>query len=1123
MKKLLLTMKTSLFLFGVGLIVMTSPVHADDIEIYGIADANNPPVNVLFVFDLSGSMNLNIDGTALARKTGEPSRYDILKQALTNVLAKNKDISNLRIGLSWFSHYASGIRWPITGIRDDISGRDPSIPAGTYETWEYLPHAFESFGTINDRWKTRMVPALLEAAYYYRGEKVWRGAREPEFWHVNKKKFTWGSKYSAHFSSYEPSATALSSPYPPYRGTKAYAKYPQVGYTPKRYCNSSPVFPESTKQKPSWCHNGYNTVADPLVNWGINRLRINVRNCGSEIAYRNKTTCSVPSSQYECTPQGPDPETGLPRPPICKCPSDKLVTTKTPYTRYYCSHDYVYDKKRWLGATYISPITATCTPSYIVLLSDGAPTLNTSGTLKRIKKMTGKSSCADIPNAPDGKCGPELIEYLANNDQVPSFEGSRVFTYTIGFNVDGPGREYLELLAQKGNGAFYPASNATDLEDAFDLIIDSITGDNESFTGLVTTIKASTLSSDNRVFMNIFKPGDTQSWKGNTKGYFISPDGLKDTNGNDAVVFVDGAERFRDGAQSFWSTSPDGNFVELGGASEKLGVSTRNIFTYTDTDSPSNSPLTRITTSETKITPALLGVSNDTEKDDLINWLYASKMTDPLHAKPVMISYSNMDILFSTTNQGLLHAIDATNPTDYGDHNGGNEIFAFIPKELLPQLKDHKANLNAAGHLYGLDGPISFYHDDINKDHIVNNGERVLLYMGMRRGGNHYYALDISDPATPKLAWQIDGGDGDFAELGQTWSRMVPTTIKWFGSNRKVLIFGGGYDPDQDDHDQRQIDDLGNAVFMVDALDGSLLWKATKGNPSAEMKYSIPSEITVIDTDDDRIADRIYFGDMGGQVWRFDLDQSGGGSSINGYRLAELANNGSKRKNRRFYSAPSVAKVRGKSGLFWAITIGSGYRAHPLDFGTDDYFYMIRDTNVDEGAPSLPWSLVRENDLYDVTPNTIGQGNGGTGAQVEQDKADALAILESKHGWKLKLKHSGEKNLTPSLIFDNKVAFTTFAPANAGNSICGGGGGIGRLYLVDLATATPVKDFYDDTTPTHNLTAENRYATVPGMGIPTEPIAYFPPGLGRADLYVGKHKTTSIDNPLVRINWKIVK
>src|SRR5690606_40931389 len=43
-------------------------------------------------------------------------------------------------------------------------------------------------------------------------------------------------------------------------------------------------------------------------------------------------------------------------------------------------------------------------------------------------------------------------------------------------------------------------------------------------------------------------------------------------------------------------------------------------------------------------------------------------------------------------------------------------------------------------------------------------------------------------------------------------------------ARRHVLIFGGGYDTRQDGYGARAPDSVGNAVFILDALTGEVLW-----------------------------------------------------------------------------------------------------------------------------------------------------------------------------------------------------------------------------------------------------------------------------------------------------------
>src|SRR5690554_7181548 len=115
---------------------------------------------------------------------------------------------------------------------------------------------------------------------------------------------------------------------------------------------------------------------------------------------------------------------------------------------------------------------------------------------------------------------------------------------------------------------------------------------------------------------------------------------------------------------------------------------------------------------------------------------------------------------------------------------------------------------------------------------IINNGEKAYLYVGMRRGRSSYYALDVSNRDSPKLLWQINGKNHQngpttgFEELGQTWSKMIPIDIMWEGNEKKALIFSGGYDIAEDNESTRTDHSVGNAIYMVDAKTGDLLWKA---------------------------------------------------------------------------------------------------------------------------------------------------------------------------------------------------------------------------------------------------------------------------------------------------------
>src|SRR5690606_29166093 len=213
------------------------------------------------------------------------------------------------------------------------------------------------------------------------------------------------------------------------------------------------------------------------------------------------------------------------------------------------------------------------------------------------------------------------------------------------------------------------------------------------------------------------------------------------------------------------------------------------------------------------------------------------------------------------------------------------------------------------------------------------------LFFGLRRGGRVYYGLDITDRDRPQVLWRLDGTA--LPGLGQTWSTPVPTRIHLdapaHNGARAVGDFAGGPDETQDNH-VASTDSTGTGLYIVDAFSGALLWHGGPSNATrtfADMRYSMPADVKVIDLDGDGFADRIYAADMGGQIWRFDIFNGRPASQLvtGGViaRLGAAANpaEASRADARRFYYAPDVALATTGGRTFLHIGIGSGYRAHP--------------------------------------------------------------------------------------------------------------------------------------------------------------------------------------------------
>jgi type IV pilus assembly protein PilY1 len=507
----------------------------------------------------------------------------------------------------------------------------------------------------------------------------------------------------------------------------------------------------------------------------------------------------------------------------------------------------------------------------------------------------------------------------------------------------------------------------------------------------------------------------------------------------------------------------------------------------------------------------------DTNISETRPWLLA----DPIHSRPLTINYgitsagytaNNPDVrIVVTGNDGFVHMFQNTDNTGA---ESGVENWAFIPHYAMRILE--RLKVDAAGsplHPYGVDGAPVLYSYDANDDGSINaaDGDKAYLYFGMRRGGRAYYALDITNPDNPKMLWSISHTDADFSELGLTFSRPQLAYMSYIDggvtkTNQPVLVFGGGYDTNKDTRANNAIgttDSMGNAIFIVNAEDGSLVWKAVYGAATvavsetvfhnARLWNSIPSDVTAFDSDGNGEIDRLYVGDTGGLIFRADLADT---NRLN-WKLHVFASVGrhsysGKTNDRRFFHAVDVAQTRDNIGPYDAVIVGSGDRANPMDRSIgnnipENYYYMFKDRNIVSGTTLTDSDITFHNYVADLSNNCMQSGTC---------TSSVTTALEN-YGWKIKLEQAvGEKALSRPLTLNGAIYFTTYLPpdtaSNAGS--CGPAEGGGLSYAVHLADATPVYN-WDLTNTTTSATGEiielgatDRFHYA-GSGIPSDVIA----------------------------------
>ena len=707
--------------------------------------------------------------------------------------------------------------------------------------------------------------------------------------------------------------------------------------------------------------------------------------------------------------------------------------------------------------------------------------------------------------AGDGQCLDDVASYLSLHDIDPIADGDQlVTTHTIGFSIDLP---ILSETAQNSGGQYFLADDVETLTRTLLSIIANINDRSLSFSAPAVSVNTFNRTQNlNDIYITTFGAKAHAHWPGNLKKYRIDDGSVVDSNGVDAVDPATGF--FLDTAYSYWTSGgADGNDVRLGGAAHELPAPVlRNLYT--------NNTGSDLTAAANAVTPSNLGAfvlsdfgmtgaTGEPTMDELVRWargedlrdednnsatLVRKSMGDPLHSQPAAIVYGgtpiNPDVvIFTATNDGYLHAIA-------GDT--GQELWSFIPKRLLSNLPRLFFDPNSKYKQYGIDGNVVPVVKDVDGDGIVEpaDGDFVYIIFGMRRGGESYYALDVTNKNSPQFLWTQD-----FFEGGESWSTPVVARMDIASvaqnTDKAVVVVGGGYDNVHDSSAYTSaVDALGAGIYILDLVSGAQLWRAGTDNGAdlqlavsgREMDRAIPNEVRVIDLSGDGYADRMYATDLGGQVWRFDVFNGQAPSTlVTGGVIAQLGAEGlngnpALADTRRFYNAPDVSLITDnqQQRRYIAVSVGSGYRAHPFDLSASDRFFSVRDGSV--------FNQLSQND-YDNYP-IITDGD-----LVEVSGQTQTVVTSADGGWKFTLPNN-EKILADSFTFDDQIFFVAFTPDSDAAVTCAAGKGTNFLYRMSAVNGDPVVPNIDTLDPT--LSDDERKETLQQGGIAPSPMILFP-------------------------------
>lgn len=685
-----------------------------------------------------------------------------------------------------------------------------------------------------------------------------------------------------------------------------------------------------------------------------------------------------------------------------------------------------------------------------------------------------------------------------------------------------------------GTGGFYQASNSEDIISSMTQFLSGLEVEFKPSNLGVISIPKDPLDQTkamNTGFFPMLQPlqdSTRATWLGNLKKYYVYNGTLSDSETGGNTLYTSSQE-INPLAKDLWSTTTgDNSPINIGGAWNKIPVpssrliandaisninSNRNVYVLSngnvkkvtkdnlaedipDSDKIGTESYFSITTRKSLL--KYLGYQAEPANLNKATLNAIAHPTDPyrflggvVHSKPLVVTKSSdINILNNKVTsrdeyviygsiEGGLHIVDAIS---------GKEQSVFIPKEILvnqPETLASENAISANGIKYGVDAP--WTADNTFKVTTVTSGavttakyeaDKMNIYGGLRMGGEALYGLNISTPSAPSLLFHNTPATPGFSRMAQIWSKPTIANVRVKGEKKRVLIFGGGYDQSiyekpASSYVEPTTSTRGNALYIVDASNGSLLWMTSadtsditqshKFTQNSDIRYSVVGQPTVLDYDADGLTDVIYFADLGGQIFRVDLNNANQIStkvdSNLAVRVQTIANlqtgSGSTLFVPRFYERLSVAVFDEGQERFVLLTAGSGNRSFPLEEEkAKNKVYGIIDRDVVSNTLATnytPSAIIKYDDL--AKSGVLGK------TDTTQISSDNIASIKNKmlKGWAFELRSIDSGNYArayeESDLKGNDLYVSLYDPkatatGGVANSCTGGVRGLSTIYRI---------------------------------------------------------------------------
>ncbi len=375
-------------------------------------------------------------------------------------------------------------------------------------------------------------------------------------------------------------------------------------------------------------------------------------------------------------------------------------------------------------------------------------------------------------------------------------------------------------------------------------------------------------------------------------------------------------------------------------------------------------------------------------------------------------------VVYVGANDGMLHGFDA---------NTGKELLAYVPNAVFTNLKYITDPSFVANHKYFVDQTPTV------SDVYINGAWRTVLVGGLGGGGRGLFALNVTDPTTFTEAKAADIAMWEFtnandADLGYTVAKPVIALAEMPDPNdnsktidKWIAITGNGYGAES-----------GDAALFILTLNSTTSehTKMVTGDQTDNGLFSPAA----VDTDGNGKVDRVYAGDLLGNLWVFNLKTN------TSWKLF-TAKNSAGTKAQPITSKPSVTvhptqatKDGNRPNMLVMFGTGSYLTSGDLSNSDEQSFYAV----WDDGSSNLGRS--------NLAAQSFDQGIDGKlkiEARLTKNVDVKYSATDStkQYGWYLDLDSMGtdpsERVVTSPTVRQGIVFFTTYIPST---DLCAGGG-----------------------------------------------------------------------------------